>query len=235
MKAKSFKVFSFQLSVFTPVALFSKNKILERIIGKYANIFDGDTTSIPIPTDAPEEFPRIILQSSDGKIKLEIAKSRVNLFRYRREDNEIIELKELLDIYLRIIEDYKDCTKAVMGRLAIVTVKYLEIKNPSMVLAKHFCKEERLEEPFNRPENFEIHSQKKYSLKEFNINSWVRCKTGNLSRNNINIPIVLVTQDINTLAEEVKNNDFNIVDLKKFAELVIEEQEEILNKYFHGE
>jgi len=42
----------------------------------------------------------------------------------------------------------------------------------------------------------------------------------------------LITQDINSLAEELDEKDFSIEELKKFAELAINEQEQILDKYF---
>lgn len=69
-------------------------------------------------------------------------------------------MKKILSLCFRILEEYKEYTKATIGRLAVVTVKYLENKNPSLALVEHFCKREWFNEPFNRLENFEIHSHK---------------------------------------------------------------------------
>jgi len=230
MYGENFKINSIQISIFTPVILFSKNKILEKLMNNFADIFNGNTICYPIPTDAPKNIPQIILDSADKKLKLEIAENRVNLFRNRQNDDVIIDVKKFSSLCFKILKEYKEYTKATIGRLAVVTVKYLENKNPSLALVEHFCKSKWLNEPFNRPENFEIHSQKKYTLDRFNINSWVRCKTGNLVKENI--PIVLITQDINSFAEELDEKNFSIEELKKFAELAIKEQEQILEKYF---
>lgn len=229
MKSKSFRTISSQFSIFTPALLFSKNKILEKIISKYADVFSGDTVSIPLPPDAPKDIPAIILHSTDNKFKMEIAESRLNIYCNEKGEDEI-NLKSFLEFCMKIIEDYIECTKPVIGRLALVTVKCVENDNPGLTLAKHFCQEKWIKAPFNRPENFELHSHKKYDLKEFHINSWVRCKTANLSIGNK--PVVLVTQDINTLAEEMNSKDFKIAEIKTFAELTASEQCSILNMYF---
>jgi len=163
MYGKNFKINSLQISVFTPIILFSKNKILEKLMSNFADIFNGNTICYPIPTDAPKEIPQLILNSADNKLKLEIAESRVNLFRYRQNDDAIIDVKKILSLCFRILEEYKEYTKGTIGRLAVVTVKYLENKNPSLALVEHFCKREWFNEPFNRLENFEIHSHKKYT------------------------------------------------------------------------
>jgi len=233
MNSDNFKVTSLQISIFTPAALFSKSKILERLMSNFADSFDGDTVAVPIPGDAPKEIPRIILLSADGKFKLEIAESRVNFFRYRQDDDVRIGINQTLNLCSRILQEYKDCTQATIGRLALVVVKFLEQENPGLALASHFCKDKWIIEPFDRPENFEIHSHKKYTLGRFNVNSWVRCKTGRLTKNNE--PIVLVTQDINTLAEELEENNFDIEQVKNFLKIAYKEQEQVLRKYFPKE
>ncbi|GAH55294.1 unnamed protein product [marine sediment metagenome] len=202
-------------------------------MSKFGNFFNGDTLAVPIPESAPKEIPRIILHSADGKFKLEIAESRVNFFRYRKDDDVEIDTSQIRDLSSRVLKEYKDCTHSIIGRLALVVVKSLESENSGFTLARHFCKDKWIAELFSRPDNFEIHSHKNYTLKEFNINSWVRCKTGRLAKNNE--PIILVTQDINTLAEELEKRDFSIRQLEAFLEIAYKEQEQTLRKYFPKE
>lgn len=233
ISAREFDILSSQFSIFTHASLFSPNKILGNLMSKFSDTFDGDTTVLPIPSDAPREIPRLTLLSSDNKIKLEIAVSRVNLFKYRKEDATGIDENSFLKICSDVFKEYIDCTSAKVGRLALVIVKSLEDSNPGLTLARHFCKDELMVEPFNRPERFEIHSHKKYKLSNFNVNSWVRCKSGILKKDNVSI--ILVEQDINTLSEELENNEFDIDQIQDFAAVAAEEQKTIFDKYFKTE
>ncbi len=233
MKGDSFKLNSLQVSIFTPFTSFHKSRILGKLISTFSDLFNGDTVSVPIPEDAPKEIPRIILNSADGKFKLEIAQNRVNFFRYRKDDDAEIDTSRILDISSRVLKEYKDCTHSVVGRLALVVVRSSENKNPGFALTCHFCKDKWTAKLFNRPDNFEIHSHRHYTLHEFNLNSWVRCMTGLLAENNE--PIILVMQDINTLAEELKQRDFSIEQLKSFLKIAHKEQGQILREYFPKE
>jgi len=230
MDYKDFKISSLQISVFTPEILFAKSKVLEKMMNEFSELFDGEVVSVPIPPDAPKEIPRMILYSDDRKLKLEIAESRINFFRYRTEDTEKIDLNKSVNRGFKILKKYKNFTEAIFGRLAVVIVKFLRNENPASVLAQQFCKDRWTKEIFDNPNNFEIHSHKKYTLKEFNINSWVRCKSGIITKDKN--PIVLVTQDINTLAEELERKNFSIEQFEEFIKVVIKEQGQILIKYF---
>jgi len=224
------KIASFQVSIFTPVVLFSKSKILERLIGSFADSFDGDIVAIPIPKDAPKEIPRITLHSADEKLRLDIAESRVNLFRYRKDDDVGTDTSQILDFSFRVMKEYKDCTQSVIGRLALVVVRFLKNEKPASTLASYFCRERFTKELFDQIHDFEIHSHKKYTLRKFNVNSWVRCQTGRPAKDNQ--PIILVTQDINTFAEELETTDFSLEQVKAFLQVAHREQEQILCQYF---
>ena len=224
---------SLQVSIFTPHTSFSKNRVLERLISTFVDLFNGDTVSVPIPEDAPKEIPRIILNSADGKFKLEIAQNRVNFFRYRKDDDAEIDTSQILDISSRVLKEYKDCTHSVVGRLALVVVRSSENENPGFALANYFCRDKWTAKLFNRPDNFEIHSHRRYTRHKFNLNSWVRCMTGLLAENNERI--IVVMQDINTLAEELKQRDFSIEQLKSFLRIAYKEQGQILRECFPKE
>lgn len=230
MQSKEFLVTSSQFTFYTPQLLqFTANKILEGLLQKFASVFNGDTIAVPLPSNAPGDIPRIILQSSNAKFKVEISVKRVNFF-LAQQNKEPADLDSFLALGLNILETYKELTQVTIGRLALVAVRYLENSEPAKSLAVHFCKPDWISAPFNRPENFEIHSHKKYSKEDFTVNSWVRCKTGNLKEGNV--PIVMVVQDINTLAEELNEKNFSVEDAKKFVEFSKKEQAEILKLYF---
>ena len=228
--AKEFNILSIQFSIFTPALLFSPNKILGNLMSKFPGTFDGKTAVLPLPPNAPKEIPRLILPSFDEKVKLEISENRVNFFRYLKENDILVDKNSFFKLCSDVYEEYVKCTSAKVGRLALVIVKFLENSSPGLTLAQHFCKENLIEEPFNRPENFEIHSHKKYELAGFEVNSWVRCKSGILKKDNK--PIILAEQDINTLSEKLEQNEFSLEQIRSFVEITASEQEAILGKYF---
>jgi hypothetical protein len=86
--------------------------------------------------------------------------------------------------------------------------------------------------PFNRPEAFEIHAHKRFKMGEFLVNSWVRCKSAIASSASEMQPIVLVEQDINTLAEDVPSKVFRKAEIEAFFAKVSTEARTILNLYF---
>ncbi|MCX5781462.1 MAG: hypothetical protein NT145_01980 [Elusimicrobia bacterium] len=200
-------------------------------MNSFADIFNGTPTSIPLP-NVPKDFPSIILSDSEEKIKIEVSESRTNIYRFRKENEPDFDEKAFVDLSMSVVEKYITFTNASVGRLAVVSNKFVSSDNPGLFLAKHFCKEKWIKEPFNRPENFELHAHKKYTFDKFKVNSWVRCKTGSLKDGS---PIILVLQDINTLAEEIESNNFVMDDVKKFVNSAILEQTNILGKYFPKE
>lgn len=229
IQEKTFKPVSLQATLFTPFLNFSTSKILASMVGTFGNLFDGETVSLPLPPDAPKEIPRIILQSKDKCWKLEISEMRMNFFGFNQE-GKALDSKKFSENWEKIVGAYLSITSASVGRLAVVSIKCQEVSNPAKTLAEHFCKEKFLVAPFNRPENFELHSHKKYVLEGFEVNSWVRCKTSFLIKDMQ--PIILVEQDINTLAEKINDIVYPFEKIKKFLEIFIKEQKNILSIYF---
>jgi hypothetical protein len=232
MDCNKFKQLSLQFSIFTPVLAFSTGSVFPKLMTDFGDVFDGDPISIPLPPEAPKDIPRIILKSKDFKIKLEVSENRVNLSRYFNidETNEISAFVSFIELWGKLTGSYMDFTNATVGRLAVVAVKACECDNPGKALAEHFCKPEYLVEPFNRPESFEIHSHKKYKFGAFSVNSWVRCKTGKLKKENK--PIIIIEQDLNTLAEAINESKFSKEEIITFTREGLKEQQIILKKYF---
>ena len=232
VKAKDFRLGSIQFSVFTPFVNFQKSSILNTLISNFNYIFNGEVITLPVPESPKQDYLQLMMTSEDKKMRLEIAPLRINMFRSLGEEEPSIEDSSFFKISLDVFKKYLEHTSARVGRLAIVVIRHLEIEKPGFVLANHFCKKELMEEPFDRPEGFEIHAHKKYTISDFMVNSWVRCKAGSLVKNKKSI--ILVEQDINTLSEETEKNDFNIEQIQNFCKLIYEEQYLILCKYFRN-
>ena len=222
MENLDFKIFSLQLVVYTPEIFFKKNIILQKIMESYADKFDGDIVSFPIPDDAPKEIPRLSIFDIQKKYKFETAISRTDFHIFAKEPLEIeFNLESYLKFYFELIQTYIKCTNANIGRMAIVATRYIEKENPTNFLVQYFCDKILVKNKhFDNLNDFELHFRKIISLKKFKINSWVRCKNTLVNlESKKNLDSVLVVQDMNTLSEELESNKYSIQDLKEFINL----------------
>lgn len=235
VKSSDFQIASIQATLFTPGLRFVPSKFLGTVLEKWGTHFDDTPVSLPAPPDLPPEIPRVTLQSANKQQKLELAPARANLFWLRRSDEDRIDLKDFLDFSADILCDYVDIVGGRVGRIAAVLNRFLGVENPGLLLGQHFCKEKWQTGPFNRPESFEIHAHKRYGFDRYTINSWVRCKTGTAGKGPDQKSIILVEQDINTIAEEAETKEFSEEEIKDFFRLVPAEFDAVLSLYFPSE
>lgn len=231
--ASKFVLNTVQLSVWPRASSpISQSKFIAPVLRNFSDVFDGDITALPVPSDAPSEMPRSILTSRDGSWRLIGALSRIDSIWTKIDkqaaDGQII--TKSIDIVLKIIEE----SNISIGRCAFVVTRVLETATASSTLAKHFCNEKILQGPIKRSENFEIHNHKKYkfelSSEKIDINSWMRCKTAvSLASQS---SAILVEQDLNTLQEEVEKREINLATLKEFFSKADDEMRKILSEYF---
>jgi len=81
-----------------------------------------------------------------------------------------------------------------------------------------------------------LHCHKKYKLgNKYNVNSWVRCKTGFFEPRENNQKALIVEQDINTLNEELNRLNFTDSEITTFYNIIIDEMNSIFSKYFPSE
>src|SRR5438046_3883751 len=95
----------------------------------------------------------------------------------------------------------------------------MENSSPARCLASHLFKKHCLQSVLNRPDDFELHAHGVFLLAgRFQVNSWVRNKTGVLSLpgDEARRPIVLAEQDFNTLAEEQATRNFAADEIAAF-------------------
>jgi hypothetical protein len=158
----------------------------------------------------------------------------VNYFgRMKKLDAPIIDIDQFYSDAIGFLSLFKETVDCRIGRLAAVRTLYAIHDNPGLFLARHFCKDIWDEAPLNRPENFELHAHKVFPLSDkFTVNSWARSKTGNLTEEKKKKRIVLFEQDLNTLAEEAKDNSFNSEDIALFFDQIIPEFDNILKQYY---
>jgi len=225
---------SIQASLFLSNFVFSTSKILKTVLESSSGLLDGDPTVLPIPEDAPREIPRIILKKKDNSMKLELSPLRFNLFRIRIGDEDEISANEFLSTANKLLSEMIENIGCEIVRMAIVFERFCPHEESSSAIAAHFCKSGFMSEPFDRSSEFELHSLKKYNfLESFEVNSWVRIKSGRLqSGQGTHRPVIVAQQDINTLAELMDTTIYTNEDISKFFNNILTEFDKILELYF---
>ena len=208
----------------------SSSRFTSQLLPGWSDLFDGDPFMLPLPDGVPKEVPKVILQSRSNEWRTELASGRAN-FHWRRVPGTNVEgLSRIFEQLVPLLIDYRGFVDSRIGRLAAVVTRFVPQENPGSYLASHFCREEWLRAPFNRPGSFELHAHKRFTLADFAVNSWVRNKTGLLTEGQRSAPIVVVEQDLNTLAGE--QHDFDDGRIRQFYETVTTELDAILQRYY---
>ncbi|MBW4432243.1 MAG: hypothetical protein KME28_11045 [Pelatocladus maniniholoensis HA4357-MV3] len=221
-----------QLVIFTPDAsAFSAPQALALILGKYSHLYNGNVQALPLPEEIPQEVPRVILQSKDGTHRLDLSPLRVTSY-WMRSAETLVEPEDILSTSIEVLEHYVEGMEAQVGRLALVLTWIYKAENPAKLIVERFCKPELQTTIFNESENFEIHNHKHVNLKNFSVNSWMRCKTGLLIMNNVESKGVIVEQDVNTLIEEIQQHRFTSEEIKTYFKIAAAEAEANLQVYF---
>lgn len=224
---------SIQATLFTPGLNFVTAKILTSLLDSGSGLLDGDPTILPLPEDAPGDIPRIILKNKDNSLRLEAMPIRINFYRVKAKEDDRIIVDEFIGLAANFLKEILDKTGAKCGRMATIINRFCLKNGPGLEIAEHFCKEPFIKAPFDQPSAFELHAHKKYTFRSFDINSWVRVKSGKaMPEQGVSRPIVLVEQDINTLAELMDSRLYNKREISTFFRHVIKEFDKILKLYF---
>jgi hypothetical protein len=188
-----------QASLWTATSDFSLLRVLRELPAEFEGRLDAEPQVLPHIDGLPPEVPRLVLASKSAEWRMEIGPSRTNLHWQRQGPTEGS---------IGLIEFFQSVVRLPVGvgtpvtRAAAVLQRYVAMPNPALFLADHFCKPSMRGGPLNRPENFELHAHKTYEfVPGVRTNSWVRCKTALLDEAEAKSPILLVEQDLNTVAD----------------------------------
>ena len=235
LTASSFELASCQATIFTPDGDLAVSKVMKDLYPSLAALFDGEPTILPpIPEGAPLEIPRIILESTSHEWRCDFSRGRVNVYwRRPKSTGAGLALGDFFGKAVEILLQYAAQLSPRIARLAALATRFSVQEKPGLFLARHFCKDRWDKAPLNRPENFELHAHKKFTLSgDLTVNSWARSKTGKLSGDGDEKLIVLFEQDLNTLAEETSERDFCEAEIKRFFGAVATELDGILGLYY---
>jgi hypothetical protein len=183
----------------------------------------------------PPEVPRISWKNDRKPWSASVAPTAFtvmwrNLLKMR---DDKLSAESFLNKTLPILMSYKKSFRLNVNRIACLSSRFARVKSPAKELAEHFCKPEWLKSPFNRPENFEIHSHKQFNLPGSEmINSWMRVKTAKLVEE---LPteelVIVVEQDFNT-PENTPERNMKDSDIGKFFKAAPQEMDIVFDLYF---
>jgi len=239
LQATDFELHTCQAVLFTPDEEVSSAKILRGPYSsnrEWSERFDAEPVTLPIPAGAPNDIPKLILESKSKSWKCEFASGRVNVFwRKSSEGPTLSTSSEFFHIVGPILTEYIQFQRARIGRIAAVLHRMVEHQSPGLLLNNHFCQERWRKAPFDQPERFELHTHKRFLLAErFQVNSWVKNKAVKGSIGDRPFSAVIVEQDINTLPEDADTSDFNEAEVESFFSAASAELDEILSLYYPG-
>ncbi len=238
IRASAFRFSGFQAAAFYANLQFTARKVLPRLLGGLADVLDGDPITVPVPSEAPPEIPRLFLGNKDQSLRLEVSLVRADVRWQLKESGLRLDLRQFCDFALRALAVFHEAMPATPGRIAIVVNRFQPYENSGKAIAAHFCRLPLLSDepgrkgPLNRPQQFELHAHKRFNLGKFQVNSWVRVKTGTFAEAGKQQPIVFFEQDINTLPEILADAEFSEADIREFYNLCVDELDVISRLYF---
>lgn len=230
LSAADFRVQKLTASGFIATEGFDPSAALKHVLRNWSEVYDGQITSLPLPPEAPPDFPSVSVSSKDGAWQVEMSRTRVNLVWARRDGSNPQLGRTFSELAARLVTIIEG-EEAALGRLAALVTRTTPLDEPGRVLARQFCQGKWLRGPLNRPEGFELHAHKTFSLlRGLTVNSWVRVKTAKAGSPEYRY--VTVEQDINTLAEELETRRFNHREAGKMFAAASRELNTILRMYF---
>lgn len=214
-KIKNIRINSIQLVLFSPFLLITdKLKIAIDIRNRLVNILDGEPIMLPVPEEAPPEFPRIQLTSKNGIYNIIISKNRIDFFaKYGLLENIIDIPVDLSEYIITTFEYLKDSIQAQIIRAGNVTEWFIELdefSSAEYILSKYI--KENI--PISEPKEFELHWLTKEYMSNFEINKWTRIVTTHKTLTSAESNIISLIIDINSLSEKAYNFNKNL--LQKF-------------------
>jgi hypothetical protein len=222
---------SIQTTVFTPGLSFAQGKILSFVLSELADKLDGTPISLPRADRLPPAVPRIVVQSSDKRYKLEAAPARFNLYQLKI-DAQSLPLSQFAAFAADASVKYIQHIGARVGRLASVLTRAAKIPDPAKEISERFCKPEFAGSVFSGSETVEIHNHRRYRLLDrFHVNGWVRWKCGYEGPPEKRQRLLIVQQDINTLSEDLDSLEFGSEDIKEYFESMEGEFDATLSAY----
>ncbi len=190
------------------------------------SIFNGAPTQLPIPNDAPPEFPRFILNSVDGKFSCNISLSRVDIF-YNISNETTDSFEQLFETQksnIQNIFNFLLSKNVIVNRIGFITAveKKLAPEEGKGInyLRNSFVKDDK----FANPKELLFNYNRAGRAGDFEMNNLITINAKEDSN-------IILQTDINTVAEGVNENNFNLVNFNEIVDYTIRETQVFVNNF----
>jgi len=193
-----------------------KLKLAQDVISASANLLDADPLLLPIPEDAPPEFPRLIFRNESGNVSFNLSLSRADFsMQYKADgpafsDQEVFEqyVSSLISVIGPMVESYNTAFK----RIGFVLDLFSRLQKSSNILIKDtFLKGDYSDNAYQ----MELNTLHQLTLVNFQVNRWLRLKSLRSKSDPSDDLAVQVLLDINTIPEEIY--DIGIAEIEGFC------------------
>lgn len=230
LSSSDFRVQKLIASGFVASEGFNPSDALRHVLVSWPDVYDGQTTSFPLPADAPPDFPAVSVASKDGSWLVEMTRARVNVAWLNQHGRTRSLRRVFSELSKRLVMILAE-QQVVVGRLAALATRVADVPAPGVALSRQFCRPKWIDGPLNRPAGFELHAHKTFDLlPELTVNSWVRIKTA--KGGSPDYRYVVVEQDVNTLGPELETRNFGQRETSSIFRAAAVELDSILAMYF---
>lgn len=226
------KLKNLQGAFFGLVDLSDKLTLANSIRSRFPKIFNGEPMIIPMPSEAPEEVPRVVLKSQGEEYRCNISANRIDFFYEQKEPK--LSLKKAEEKVLQFSSDLgkllvEENIVSKLNRLGIIFNFFINIKQG----ANKFLDERLLKQiPTGKPYDTRIHFLYHDKIGKYEINRWIRLNPlRNLADSKDDTMLSFVV-DINTLTERKEEYKFGKSDIDSFYSKAVMIVRDDLKKYF---
>ncbi len=190
--------------------------IAQAIRAAAGGIFDGQPGVFPVPPNAPESVPRILLKDRQEKYECKVSTGRLD-FAFDGSKKKASSIGTLWDDYNGIIRQLAEYLKKQnptrVWRLGLVVRLFKVLEGSANThIRERYLKDDR----FQNPHETHLSVLNKESMGPFSINRWLRLRPMRKRDDPQDDRGFVVEVDINTPAEE--NNDFSEREITEFFE-----------------
>ena len=179
-----FKEVQVQATIFTPGLNFQNGSALGLFLAKWPEhfpiiVFASDVFA------APQEMPRLILQSADSRYKLQAGPARLDVIWVAPEPHDRIEMPTFFKLCCEIFDEYFAHFRGTVGRAGGIITRVASDPHPAETISGHFLKNAWLQE--NRATaglaDVEVNLAVQHVLgDQIHVNDWLKCKSGVVAR-----------------------------------------------------
>lgn len=193
--AQELRLTQVQLAHFTPELRFATAPLLRSLLAALGDTLDGELTAVPLPDGVPGNIPRLVLQSRDASLKLQMSFERADVFVTIKEREAFVGAR---DRAVQVLERVEEVLRSRIARLAMVCHWQLTAPDATERLLSHFQPGPSVGHLLADAVAFEWHLLRKGRFEVgVDANLWFRAKARAPEDGG---PVVDVEQDINSLA-----------------------------------